>query len=1543
MRVDSGDNLGQYDYWIRPIDESALGTQVNIEIYDAGLGGFTDLIIGEANTRTTYSLFNFSELYAVENRNINPLNATPASQRSVQVFNEVRYQNRWVSVFSTPEESEQGWILRVATDDGNDVNNYRIRLTGPNADKWQIVALNLSFGLIETSFSDRVLMRPLYANSPPQALRILGEEETEVYYIDSFGEKAPTSTRWESWVPRVRDIDNTWGVMTTGSRQRVNNLVIEGANNSIFPVIYDPQLVSSEELPQPTFTITPSLECNVYSIGVDIRGVELDIDRSRWFLDGTMYSGRNITHTFSTFGTVSYEVFIPVRGRSYPRFLRRQGSIHVNQPPVIRLNEYKSIISPAETVTIDASGSFDPDGSTLEFQWFVNDELRSTSPIFTFSSLVSGRYPVRLVVTDNAPNAGCTTTEQRIPLVVNTQPYAEISHPSVISKNVPVEFSIINDQDSEGDELAFTWTGPGISGSNTGRTINILHSEAGSYTLSVLTDDQTGTRNATFTSTTRYKVNAEPVPAFNIPDIIAPGDALALDASPSSDPDGDPLAFEWSISDGRRFTGLQHSLTFQNPGDYQITLLADDGEGVENSRQSLTKTIRINNPPVAVIDAASIVHDAFVEFSASRSTDTDQGIQRFSWDFGDGSTAEGETVRHLYQRTGSYTITLRVDDGTNLGNSVQSATHQLTIIPSPVAQISAPAMVAPGQIFQLDGQSSINMPDSANYTFEWYMNGVKVGDRSRVSTQISEPGIHEIMLLVKDRSGFDDSYGITTQTIRVNHPPVPEWAIIPPVSEPGKNTVFDASGSFDLDNSSLNFRWVFGDGAELTGTRVTRSFETPGTFSFTLFADDSEGMENSVIASEGEIRVNQSPIIVMPTEIRTNKLEVPLDATGSYDADGGRLTFTWVLPDGSKRHEPSFTWKAPGFGSHRIALLVDDNEGLENSVASQPIQVIINRPPVAIVDALVEACSGQIIIFSSSRSYDPDGDIFTTHWDFGDGNTSRDSNPYHTYTEPGIYTVTLTLNDGLAPEPTVAIIPVKIEGSPQAIIDVKEITVCANTPVSFDGSLSVDPNGQIGAYSWDFGDGSTGLGPRMTHLYSSSGSYDVVLTVIGSGTGTCSNMSQATARVTVIEGPNVEFDIPRVISPGQTVQLDGSSSTFEGNVESAKWTITKNGEPFSELEGITNSFRPNEPGSYLVRFTLCTDISGECNTASKEITMQVNAPPVLAWNVPDSLSQYQLFILSAEGSSDADGYLAEIEWSVNGTSIGKGLSAVMPTLESGVQTVTLTLKDNSNVANSVVTRSKQVFVNSSPAVSFVLPEIVYLGEEIPLVPSETADADGHPLRSEWIVNGTPFTQSSLLADATRYEIKLVQDDGKNMPNSVRSSVKVINVVMPPEIRPTVPAKISRNSTLSSSQIGLSENFTLLSGNMPVEEWAPLGTGVRYVNYGWKPRGTVLRQYNVPVLVYDELAFLEQEVRREVNWNPANPFVRVDAPEINRTDDDQYTLTWTYEDGTLLGHGKSIQLRVRNGENRFWLTARDQNIHGSQPVRIPVIITTLNRQ
>jgi gliding motility-associated-like protein len=149
----------------------------------------------------------------------------------------------------------------------------------------------------------------------------------------------------------------------------------------------------------------------------------------------------------------------------------------------------------------------------------------------------------------------------------------------------------------------------------------------------------------------------------------------------------------------------------------------------------------------------------------------------------------------------------------------------------------------------------------------------------------------------------------------------------------------------------------------------------------------------------------------------------------------------------------------------------------------------------------VNVCLGESVEFTNTSTfpddYDPDWS-----WDFGDGTTSDEESPTHVYTEPGEYTVTLVgEEEGEAcPDTTVVITVYPI---PTAAIEfiVNGVSSqdgatggCILNPIQFN-DLSTIETGEIVAWEWDFGDGSTSTDENPEHEYAAEGTYTVLLTV----------------------------------------------------------------------------------------------------------------------------------------------------------------------------------------------------------------------------------------------------------------------------------------------------------------------------------------------------------------------------------------------------------------------------------------------------------------
>jgi PKD repeat protein len=133
--------------------------------------------------------------------------------------------------------------------------------------------------------------------------------------------------------------------------------------------------------------------------------------------------------------------------------------------------------------------------------------------------------------------------------------------------------------------------------------------------------------------------------------------------------------------------------------------------------------------------------------------------------------------------------------------------------------------------------------------------------------------------------------------------------------------------------------------------------------------------------------------------------------------------------------------------------------------------------------------------FDARSSSDADGDALTYAWTFGDGTTGNGSIITRVYTKPGNYRALLTVMDGHGGSDTTSLVIKVLNTAPVARFTANPVSGFAPLTVDFDASASTDADGDALTYSWNFGDGSTASGKKVSHVYASQGNFKATLTV----------------------------------------------------------------------------------------------------------------------------------------------------------------------------------------------------------------------------------------------------------------------------------------------------------------------------------------------------------------------------------------------------------------------------------------------------------------
>jgi chitodextrinase len=147
-----------------------------------------------------------------------------------------------------------------------------------------------------------------------------------------------------------------------------------------------------------------------------------------------------------------------------------------------------------------------------------------------------------------------------------------------------------------------------------------------------------------------------------------------FNASASSDPDGTIVSWAWNFGDGTTGNGQTVSHTYANGNTYTVTLTVTDNNGATGTLSQNVTPVVVNAPPVAQFTTTPTgVYG--IDFNATGSSDPDGTIVSWAWNFGDGTTGNGQTVSHTYANGNTRTVTLTVTDN---GGATGTLSQQVT-------------------------------------------------------------------------------------------------------------------------------------------------------------------------------------------------------------------------------------------------------------------------------------------------------------------------------------------------------------------------------------------------------------------------------------------------------------------------------------------------------------------------------------------------------------------------------------------------------------------------------------------------------------------------------------------------------------------------------------------------------------------------------------------------------------------------------------------------------------------------------------------------
>jgi len=525
-----------------------------------------------------------------------------------------------------------------------------------------------------------------------------------------------------------------------------------------------------------------------------------------------------------------------------------------------------------------------------------------------------------------------------------------------------------------------------------------------------------------------YFQEGKPVPVMRVKKepIILPAKPLEVpkcnnkftfDATKSYDPQNRNITYLWDFGDGT--TSVEPVVThiYERPGTYTVKLIVRNDSGLECNTSESIETVRINSAPQVAFTASSekACPGQEIKFDASSTTDDTPDKLTYKWDFGDGTSGEGVRVSKVYTKSGVYRVVLSVDDNEGTLCSLATKAMVITVNAPPVADAGKDIdMCVPAkedyrvQLYAAKAKPS----DNEKITYRWDFGDGTSGEGRSIAHVYKKGGDYLAKLTVNDGLGLSCSIATDTVNVSLNKQPI---AVAGPdvVACVGDTVSFDASRSYSEEKSNLKYVWDFGDGTTAEGKTVTHVYKKGGKFEGMLTVDDGKGKRCSAAIDKFMANVNTRPVAQLTNigAVCVNT-EVNFDASASSDADGNTLKYTWDFGDGKTAEGPAkvnHTYKTGG--EYSVSVTVDDQTKTACSKDTRSINLRVNRPPVADAGPNLVCCVGTESKFDGSGSSDPDGDLLSYAWNFGDGNATTGQKVKYVYTKPGKYTVTLTVKD----------------------------------------------------------------------------------------------------------------------------------------------------------------------------------------------------------------------------------------------------------------------------------------------------------------------------------------------------------------------------------------------------------------------------------------------------------------------------------------------------------------------------------------------------
>jgi len=976
-------------------------------------------------------------------------------------------------------------------------------------------------------------------------------------------------------------------------------------------------------LPITTVTTSP---CAPYAVQFD--NLTLNVATYLWnFGDGTTSTLQNPLHVYAQPGTYSVTLL-----------LTSINGCVVTLSTTVTFG-YQNVITVSDTTTCLGdviNFGLNPVASFTSASWNFGDGTTSAllQPTHTYGT--TGSFTATVTVTDLS---GCVYTFTYPNLIYVSDPISAFTINQPTSGCVPYTVQFVNNSTGATGYYWYFGDGTNASQANPSHTYNA----SGVYTVTLNASKKGCMRSSTITD---YITVSEAQANFSFtPDSgCSPLNAAFTDLSVNA------VSWLWNFGDGNT-SALQNPVhTFLNQPADSVSLVITDVNGCSDS---------IAHTNVVVVAPEIQASDTVACNPAAISFTTTYSAVTYLWDFGDGSTSNLQNPVHTYTQTGVFSVSLTCN--TTSGCTVTTLAPGLITITAPVSNFTSPtvAVCAPSLV------TFVNQSTGAT-SWLWNFGDGTTSVTENPSHIYNVPGFYTVSLISYSASGCSDTLTLTNF-----------------ISVPGTVTDFTVSATEICENTSVqftdqsvnasNYFWNFGDGFTSSLPSPVHSYTSAGSYTVTLITSDAFGC-SSFYSYPDTISVHPNPqalALVTPTMGC-----MPLNSVFT-NLSTGADSYVWHFGTGDTAVTPDTVYAYNLAGIYFPYLIASTSFGCTDTfvyaagigVSGSPVPNFTANFTSNCIPATVSFTNNSTAILAPSYS-----------WNFGNGQTSTQTNPVSIYNTSGTFQVRLIVTNVGGCSDTI-IKPVTILDSPVAVATVSATSGCSPFVAVFTNTSTNSTS-----YLWNFGDGTTSSAAAPSHTYSTPGTYTV--TLVASNSNGCSDTIVLPGNIQVNQTPNANFTRTPASGCSPLIVLFNSTSGQLSN-PTYSWNFGNGQTGNLASQSINYTTAGVFPATMIV-----TNSNGCSDTITRNVIVNQSPDAIASVSGTSGCAPYSVTFTNT--SVNAAGYLWDFG---DGTSSTQTAPSHIYTA-AGDYTITLIATSASGCTDTLVFNS-QVHVNTTPSIAIV--------------------------------------------------------------------------------------------------------------------------------------------------------------------------------------------------------------------------------------------------